>query len=176
MTFIYGGWQGNANNFWEESKCQAVCPAREPASPTLGCAYYNKAAHCIRANPQECNETQKCDDVGLCCEYECGGTRCQKNICPRVDPDIRCVRANDRNCTNSLQCGVGGLCCEYECGGTKCLNPDAKPAQESRCPAIKKGEVGICANMCETDESCSDGEICCGTPCGGTSCTQPISK
>ncbi|GLG98106.1 Uncharacterized protein GBIM_04728, partial [Gryllus bimaculatus] len=44
-----------------------------------------------------------------------------------------------------------------------------------RCPPVRPGQVGVCAELCTGDNSCSGNSKCCSNGCGH-SCQRPVYK
>lgn len=42
-----------------------------------------------------------------------------------------------------------------------------------RCPPVRPGEVGICADTCQSDKECGGNQKCCRNGCGARVCRSP---
>ncbi len=170
--FIYGGCQGNANNFETLQACQATCGGQMCPDPT------DPAVHYVSQDPGVCARIDfgcamgqigfddpvcgcGCQDVGgpppVCAPGEVQNTT---GACvPLCHSDQECVQGQACNastlCLSDPACPMCDVCVGY-CEATV-LPPPPPPG----CPAgTIADDSGACVPLCHGDPDCPAGAIC----------------
>nr|XP_039258617.1 papilin-like [Styela clava] len=165
--FIYGGCQGNDNNFKTLQKCQIKCGGYkfDPKCPSVP---RDQAGICIFS----CSSNSDCKREGqICCSNGCGSTCVYPPLdkrCPPPDPEI--IRTlpfricPQPSCFSNDVCRKGDICCSNGCQ-QNCISP---PFTDPRC-LIAREKPGRRRERCQSNLDCRNGKICCsngrGTEC-----------
>nr|XP_039258637.1 papilin-like [Styela clava] len=183
--FIYGGCQGNENNFKTLKKCQRTCghdickqpKDSGPCEAAISRYFFNtKSQACEQFFYGGCEGNDNNFETLQKCQSKCGGykfdPKCPKyKRCPAPDPEIirtlharRCLHPS---CFSNDVCQRGNICCSNGCQ-QNCISP---PYQVYRCPApIAPVSQTACPKICDTNSDCRSGYMCCDLFCG-THCT-----
>ncbi|KAK2142113.1 hypothetical protein LSH36_995g01050, partial [Paralvinella palmiformis] len=70
-------------------------------------------------------------------------------------------------CSNDYDCPKDNKCCSNGCGHA-CKQPVRPLQKPGKCPALRKGVMGICVHLCKDDYDCPNDLKCCSTGCGHT--------
>ncbi|XP_020023599.1 WAP four-disulfide core domain protein 8 [Castor canadensis] len=117
--FIYGGCQGNANNFFSKDDCRDACLliVKKGQCPLFP---YEARMEC----PASCRNDMDCPEQEKCCDSRCGFI-CAKSwtvkagFCPHK-PMI-CNKIDTPKCLQDNDCPLEEKCCS-RCG-LKCFDP-----------------------------------------------------
>ncbi|XP_064023852.1 WAP four-disulfide core domain protein 3 [Pogoniulus pusillus] len=118
-------------------------------------------------NDSACHPGEKCCTHG-CCAHCVPAEPAKPGLCPRKRAQ-RGAAACPNRCADDRDCGGDHKCCFSGCGlgcvppGTVSRRATAKPGV---CPAVLRGSLGPCLELCDTDDDCPGHAKCCTTGCG----------
>ncbi|XP_063436544.1 papilin-like [Mytilus trossulus] len=161
-SFMYGGLNGNMNNFRTKTECEGLCNGVKsfPCGrlPECGTPQRNRYMHCY--------EHTRSIKNGVFCSTGCGTERrCKKGFCPK-DPQVTCAS----KCISDRDCNGKRLCCSKCCRDPedrkpgKCSNDSSQLTVHRTC-YLRKSE-------CERDSQCVGNRKCCRFSCGNI-CVDP---
>ncbi|KAM5305514.1 WAP four-disulfide core domain protein 8 [Glossophaga mutica] len=117
--FIYGGCNGNANNFLSQKDCMTACSLTVKKGT---CPFFpsEKRMECSGS----CRSDVDCPRTEKCCESMCGfvcarAWTVKSGFCPEKPP--LCLRIEKPKCLRDEDCPLGAKCCS-RCG-LRCLEP-----------------------------------------------------
>ncbi|XP_021340999.1 papilin-like isoform X4 [Mizuhopecten yessoensis] len=179
--FWYGSCDGNGNNFADEQECNAACvnapvvtsaPREEYKPGQCPPVARDRSGSC----DSECQSDYDCQGAQKCCTSSSGcGRSCRspqgetEEFKPGSCPVIPLGRmgACVEECRSDYECLADQKCCSNGCGHTCRDTQYERPEyKEGQCPVLRQGEVGTCANECQTDYQCSGTQKCCYNGCG----------
>ncbi|XP_076019486.1 WAP four-disulfide core domain protein 3 [Genypterus blacodes] len=114
-----------------------------------------------------CSDDRGCPGTQKCCLNSCGRlcmdpATVKPGTCPpRTGGYFRCLHRG--TCYDDGKCPGEEKCCTTWCG-YQCKKPFR--ADPQTCPRRDPGMVGICVEMCSTEEDCPLNKQCCFNGCG----------
>ncbi|XP_039198313.1 WAP four-disulfide core domain protein 8-like [Crotalus tigris] len=168
--FIYGGCQGNANNFEDVEECERRCGPPDNKPGTCPIVVQGEEVVCGKV----CSSDASCPGPQRCCPTSCG-KKCEipqqhlPGYCPLLILPPRRGDVCFPNCTSDWDCNrMVNLplkkCCSFA-GRQICVH--GVEEHPGVCPRrVELQTLLPCNNTCRDDLDCSLTEKCCFTGCG----------
>jgi len=180
--FIFGGCQGNSNNFPTLELCQEKCQEDVPVSQIIKspkvkpgrCPWQmSPLILCIRSR-DACQSDGECQDSQKCCQFGCGKV-CALPIsvnkpgkCPIVEENRKLCSKKGDMCNKDNDCPGLRKCCFNGCQKDCSVSVASKLVKPGVCLGLNAINPELCKNTineCKQDADCYGHLKCCFNGC-----------
>ncbi|XP_068725068.1 uncharacterized protein [Montipora capricornis] len=181
--FIYGGCQGNSNNFPTLELCQDKCQKNVPVAKqsTKGtrekpgrCPWQRRPLTICIWSRDTCQSDEECQNSQKCCPFSCGKacalpvSETKPGKCPRVEKNREVCNRKGDMCNKDSDCPGIRKCCFNGCQRDCSVPTTLKQVKPGVCPGLNAIDPELCKNTeneCIQDADCFGHLKCCFNGC-----------